>query len=69
MAFNFIMRLSWMLTISPNIALIFGNSSLLTLVSGSIEIVRRGIWNLLRVEKEHINNCVQFKAIPDMTSI
>jgi hypothetical protein len=48
---NFIMRLSWMMTISPNVALYFGNSSLLTLITGAIEIIRRGIWNLLRVEK------------------
>lgn len=46
---NFIMRLSWMMTISPSIALYFGNSQLLTFVTGSIEIMRRGIWNLLRV--------------------
>jgi hypothetical protein len=43
------MRLSWMLTLSPNIAKSFGNSALLTFVTGCIEIIRRGIWNLLRV--------------------
>jgi len=58
-----------MLTLSPDIALLFGNSNLLTFVTGSIEIIRRGIWNLFRVEKEHINNCVEFKAIPDMSSL
>ena len=58
-----------MLTISPDIALIFGNSNLLTFVTGSVEIIRRGIWNLLRVEREHLNNCVEFKAIPDMKEI
>lgn len=48
---NFLMRCSWTLTLSPSIAAYFGNSALLTLVTGSIEIIRRGIWNLLRVEK------------------
>lgn len=66
---NFIMRLSWMMTISPSIALYFGNSQLLTFVTGSIEIVRRGLWNLLRVEKEHLKNCNEFKAVPDMKDI
>ncbi len=46
---NLIMRLSWTLTLSPDIATIFGNSNVLTLTTGSIEIIRRGIWNLLRV--------------------
>lgn len=34
-----------------------------------IEIFRRGIWNLLRVEKEHLQNCGDFKAVPDTTEI
>lgn len=54
---NFIMRLAWVLTISPTVALYLGNTSLLALVTGSIEIFRRGIWNLLKVEKEHLKNC------------
>ncbi len=32
-----------------------------------IEIFRRGVWNLLRVEKEHLQNCGDFKAVPDTT--
>jgi xenotropic and polytropic retrovirus receptor 1 len=56
-AVNFLMRFSWTLTLSPSIAAYFGNPSLLTLVTGCIEIIRRGIWNLLRLEKEHLKNC------------
>lgn len=63
------MRLSWTLTLSPSIASYFGNSSLLSFVTGCIEIIRRGIWNLLRVEREHIQNCNEFKAIPDMQNL
>jgi hypothetical protein len=51
---NLVMRLSWILTLSPNIIALFGNSNILTLVTGMVEIFRRGIWNLLRVEKEHL---------------
>ena len=48
------MRLSWVLTLSPNIIALFGNASILTLITGMVEIFRRGVWNLLRVEKEHL---------------
>lgn len=57
-ALNFLMRLSWTITLSPAITSLFGDPNLVTFATGSIEIVRRGIWNLLRVEREHINNCV-----------
>jgi len=46
---NLIMRLSWTMTLSPSIATIFGNANIFTLITGMIEICRRGIWNLLRV--------------------
>ena len=49
MCTNFLMRLSWMVTLSPNIATLFGNANLLTFATGSIEIIRRGVWNLFRV--------------------
>ncbi len=47
---NLIMRFSWSITLSPTVQGYFGSPALLTLVTGSIEIVRRGIWNLLRIE-------------------
>ncbi len=46
---NFIMRLAWIITISPKLAAFLGNNNLVFLVTGLIEIFRRGIWNLLRV--------------------
>lgn len=46
---NLIMRLAWTMTLSPNIAQFFGNANIFTLITGMIEILRRGIWNLLRV--------------------
>ena len=63
------MRCVWTLTLSPNIVSIFGNSNLMTFVTGSVEIIRRGIWNLLRVEREHLNNCGSFKAIPSTAKL
>lgn len=49
MIINLIMRCAWTFTLSPSIAQLFGNSNLFTLLTGSVEIIRRGIWNLLRV--------------------
>lgn len=51
MAGNFVMRLAWIITISPKLAAFLGNNNLVFLVTGMIEIFRRGVWNLLRVEK------------------
>lgn len=31
-----------------------------------IEIVRRFIWNIFRLENEHLNNCGQFRAVRDI---
>ncbi len=57
MVTNLIFRLVWTLTLSPAIIDVFGDSALFSFLSGSIEISRRGIWNLLRVEREHLANC------------
>jgi len=47
---NLIFRLAWLATLSPSIVNdTFGNPELFSLVTGAIEIIRRGIWNLLRV--------------------
>lgn len=51
---NFFMRLTWIITISPKLAAFIGNTNLVFLVTGLIEIFRRGVWNLIRVEKEHV---------------
>jgi len=60
---NFLLRISWVLTISPTT---FGLSELssdylLTLTS-SLEIIRRTIWNFFRLENEHLNNCEKFRV-------
>lgn len=50
MILNLILRLAWVLTLSPNIASdAFGSPELFRLITGSLEILRRGIWNLFRV--------------------
>jgi hypothetical protein len=46
---NFLLRLSWTITLSPAIVSLFGDPNLVTFATGSAEIIRRGIWNLFRV--------------------
>lgn len=62
---NLLLRLAWVFTLSPSIGTqAFGSRELFSLVTGMAEIIRRGFWNMLRVEREHIANCKNFKAIP-----
>lgn len=50
MVCNFILRLSWVFTLSPSIVESFKIQPVLfNLLTGSLEICRRGLWNLLRV--------------------
>jgi xenotropic and polytropic retrovirus receptor 1 len=61
---NPILRVSWLATFSPT-SFGLGEVSrevLLTFVS-VVEIIRRGLWNLIRVENEHINNCGEYRAV------
>jgi hypothetical protein len=66
MVINLLLRLSWTITLSPAIVSLFGDPNLVTFATGSAEIIRRGIWSLFRVELEHLANCVEFRAIPDL---
>lgn len=66
-AINLLLRLSWIFTLSPNIVASFHiMPAMFTLITGSLEIVRRGLWSLLRVEKEHLVNCAEFRAISNV---
>jgi hypothetical protein len=31
-----------------------------------VELIRRGMWNVFRLENEHLNNCGQFRAVTDV---
>ena len=63
MILNLILRTTWMLSISPNIINFFGRPELFLFVIGALEIFRRGLWNFFRVEREHLANLGQFKAV------
>ena len=62
---NLFLRCSWVLTISPDISNKFlGSSEVFLLLFAFLEIVRRGIWNMLFVEAAHIQNCYDLNALP-----
>jgi hypothetical protein len=64
---NLVLRLMWTFTISPTFAQkLFGSYNLALTMLASVEIVRRGIWNVFRLEAEHLSNIGKFRAVRDM---
>ena len=63
---NAILRLMWLFSLSPDVAASFGSPQVFALVTGMLEIVRRGFWNLLRTEVEQVKNCGKFQALPEV---
>jgi hypothetical protein len=43
------------------------HADLLTCIMAPLEVFRRFIWNYLRLENEHVNNCGQFRAVRDIS--
>ena len=57
----------WFLTISANILGTEGFSKEITIfIVGLLEITRLFLWNMIVVEKEHMLNIGEFKAIIDI---
>ena len=61
--FNLLLRFNWILTISTFIIL---NQLLLSFALGCLEVLRRYIWALFRMELEHTQNMERFRAIKDI---
>ena len=60
---NLFLRFAWVLTISPGLVSTIMRPELFTLIIGSLEMLRRAIWNFLRVEKEFILNSYNYQAL------
>eukprot|EP00743_Colponemidia_sp_Colp-15_P003538 GILK01003818.1.p1 GENE.GILK01003818.1~~GILK01003818.1.p1 ORF type:complete len:823 (+),score=116.33 GILK01003818.1:2051-4519(+) len=60
---NFLLRCSWVISISPEFFGIHFAPELVTLAVGLGEIYRRSQWNFFRLENEHLNNCGQYRAV------
>lgn len=59
---NFVLRITWVFTISPE-TLSGLHPDFLLLLFGALEVLRRNQWNLLRLEYEHVLNCERKKVI------
>ena len=64
--YNFILRFFWLLTISPEVLGSFVRPETLSIILNSLEITRRGLWNILKVENKHIDISKEFKVSNDV---
>jgi len=58
---NLVLRFVWVLSMSPEIVHQFIRPELFSLIVFSLEIIRRSLWNCIRVEYKHIEICKQHK--------
>ena len=56
---NLGLRVTWAFTISPDRM----HPDAFGTIIAVLEVLRRGQWNLLRLENEHLNNCDKFRAV------
>ena len=61
---NFVLRCSWVLTISSNVLEKLIRPELLGLITASLEIIRRTNWNYIRVEWQYINSLKDYVVVP-----
>lgn len=65
---NLLLRLMWTVTISPDAiasSFFLGKDGLTTVIT-SVEVSRRAMWNIFRLENEQLNNCGRFRAVQDI---
>jgi hypothetical protein len=62
MVTNSLLRVSWIINVSPNQYGLFLDFRVVAFFSAVLELVRRFQWNVFRMENEHVNNCGMFRA-------
>jgi xenotropic and polytropic retrovirus receptor 1 len=66
-AVNTVLRGAWVLTVSPETFHLDGmRKDLLLALVGALEVVRRGLWNIIRIEFEHVGNLEHFRSIEEV---
>lgn len=68
MILNIVLRLTWVILLVVNI-MISANTTVkfwITIFFGGLELFRRFIWNVFRVENEHLNNCENYRVVRDV---
>ncbi|KAJ3146678.1 hypothetical protein HDU86_008422 [Geranomyces michiganensis] len=63
---NFVLRLSWVFLLSPNNWGLFADARLLVYLQALMELWRRFIWCIIRMENEHTNNIGNFRAVTEV---
>ena len=66
MLLDLIFRISWAVSLFPTAFGITGDMHYVSLPLGCVEVIRRCIWNVFRLENEHINNCGEFRIVKDV---
>ena len=64
--YDFVLRFFWLLTISPEVLGTLFRPETLSIILNSLEITRRGCWNILKVENKHIDISNEFKVTNDI---
>jgi hypothetical protein len=59
---NLFLRFMWVLSTSPEIVFQWFRPEFVSLIIYSMEVIRRGFWNFIRVELAHIQICKEFKV-------
>ena len=55
-----VLRFGWVAKLSLEGVI---DSNLSQLIFGAVEIMRRGFWNIFRMENEQVNNCGKFRCV------
>ncbi|KAJ3057519.1 hypothetical protein HK097_004041 [Rhizophlyctis rosea] len=66
MPLNFILRLSWVFLLSPNNWGLVQDSRILVYFQALLELFRRFVWSIFRMENEHTNNIGRYRAVTDV---
>ena len=64
---NCLLRVFWVLAISPGVTIFFKHRFLLMLVFGCIELLRRVLWNFLTMENMHVIVFKMFRVIKPLS--
>jgi hypothetical protein len=60
---NLFLRFMWVLSVSPEVVYQFIRPEFFMVIIYSMEVIRRGMWNFIRVELQHIQLCKEFRVV------
>ncbi len=59
---NFFLRFLWLITLSPEVINAFIRPETLSIILFTLEILRRGMWNCIRLEYKHLEISEEFRV-------